>query len=175
MSADCPWLPPMAIVSPWTAHTYDTLYAIFRRDLVLSRPRYRGSEVWHFPQMEDGKEKLFWHLTSREDKPKRIPRRMRKVVSSVTPPPGRCPDLRRCERLTWIRPMIENSQSERVLAWDYQEGSGKVHTYVWLEKSDFVVIMKRYPDGGRRLVTAYYVDTEYKREDFRRKYRNRWA
>ena len=173
MSSDWSWLPPMAVVSPWTEGTYDMLYGIFRRDFVTTRPRYCGREVWHFPEMEDGKEALFWHLTSREVKPKAVPRRMRRVLPMPAEEPGRYPDLRRCERLPWVRPMIENSQSEGVLAWDYLEGSSSTHTYVWLRELGFVTIMKKYADGARRLVTSFYVDKDYKRRDFERKYSNR--
>jgi hypothetical protein len=71
--------------------------------------------------------------------------------------------------------MIENSQQPQVLAWDYKEGDGVIKTYVWLKDHDFVVIMKKYPDSRRRLVTSFYVDEEYKRRDFERKYANRVA
>lgn len=175
MCSDCPWLPAMAQVNPWTADTYEMLYTIFRRDFVASRPQYCGCEVWHFRQMEDGKESLFWHLTSREVKPKPVPRRMRKFAAQMTEQPGRYPDLRRSERLPWVRPLIENSQQPQVLAWDYEEGDGDIHTYVWLKNHDFVAIMKKYPDGRRRLITAFCVDKDYKRQDFERKYAKRIA
>lgn len=169
------WLPAMAEVNPWTADTYDMLYAIFRRDLVTSQPRYCGQQVWYFRDMEDGKEALFWHLTSREVKPKPVPRRMRKYAAEIQVQPGRYPDLRRSERLPWVRPMIENSQQPEVLAWDYKEGDGDIHTYLWLKNLDFVAIMKKYPDGRCRLVTSFYVDQEHTRRTFERKYATRIA
>ncbi|MCK4624137.1 MAG: hypothetical protein KAV00_02415 [Phycisphaerae bacterium] len=85
----------------------------------------------------------------------------------------RYPDLRRSERLTWVRPLIENPDKIEVLAWDYEEGDGKIRTYVWLEDFDFVVIMKKYPDGRRRLITSFFVDNDYKRRDFERKHMDR--
>jgi len=30
--------------------------------------------------------------------------------------------------------------------------------YVWLRDLDFVVLMKKYSNGGRRLITSFYVD-----------------
>jgi hypothetical protein len=59
------------------------------------------------------------------------------------------------------------------LAWDYKEGNGDTHTYVWLKDWDFVVIMKTYPDGRRRLITSFYVETDYKRRDLEGKSVNR--
>ncbi|MCD4823087.1 MAG: hypothetical protein K8S55_00630 [Phycisphaerae bacterium] len=167
------WLPGMVQVNPWTADTHETLYAIFRRDFVDSRPRYRRGEVWLFPQKENGKEVIFWHLTSREVKPKPIPRRKRKFATTIAQPAQRYPDPQRSERLPWVRPIIENPDKPEVLAWDYKEGGGTIKTYVWLKDYDFVVIMKKYRSGTRRLITSFCVDKSYKRRDFERKYTNR--
>ena len=166
----------MAKVDPWTSGnggTYDTLYATFEADFIASRPRYDGQSVWYFPDMEDGREKVFWHLTSREVKPAPVPRRMRHIVSAAPPQVERYPDLRRSERLPWVRPLIEHAADAAVLAWDYLEGNGNTHTYVWLRDWDFVVIMKVYPAGRRRLITSFHVDSEYKRGDLQRKYDKR--
>lgn len=167
------WLPEMVQVNPWTDDTYKILYTLFCRDFVDSRPRYRGREVWHFPEKENGREMIFWHLTSRGTKPKPVPRRKRKFAAAITQQAQRYPDLRRSERLTWVRPLIENPDKIEVLAWDYEEGDGKIRTYVWLEDFDFVVIMKKYPDGRRRLITSFFVDNDYKRRDFERKHMDR--
>jgi len=177
MCSNCPWLPEMAQVSPWQHggpnDTYEMLYAIFRRNFIDSHPHYCGQEVWHFPEREDGKEKLFWHLTSRKDEPKLIPRRKQRYATSIQRNTQRYPDFRRSERLPWIRPMIENSQQLHVLAWDYLEGSGKIHTYVWLQDHDFVVIMKKYRNGSRRLITSFYVDIDRTKRGLHRKYTNK--
>jgi hypothetical protein len=60
-----------------------------------------------------------------------------------------------------------------VIAWDYEEGDSQVKTYVWLKDYDFVVIMKKVRNNKRRLITSFYVDRRYKRQNFERKYRNR--
>jgi hypothetical protein len=169
------WLPDMLCVNPWRGNTYDMLYDIFCRDIRDSDLRYFGKAVWIFREIEDGKESVFWHLTSRTVKPQKIPRRKQKFY-----PPGqthieeeRLPDLRRCERLPWIRTLIEHPSEQEVYAWDYEEGDQAIKTYVWLKESDFVVIMKKYPDGKRRLITSFYVDSIYKQKDFEKKYAKR--
>jgi len=122
--------------------------------------------------MEDGKEAIFWHLTSRKIKAEKIPRRKRKFFPAEQDvlEPERLPDLRRCERLPWVKPLIAHPGKPEVLAWDYEEGDRTIKTYVWIKDYDFVVIMKKFPDGKRRLITSFYVDSEYKRKDFERKY-----
>lgn len=152
------WLPPLIQVSPWNEAVVEQLYAVFRRDFVRSQPQYMGQVVWFFPEKERGRELLFWHLTERED------------------PPGsgnRFADFRRCERLCWARAVLDHCDDPAVKAWDYEEGNGDVHTYLWLETLDYVVVMKRYRDGRRRLVTAYWIDYESKRRTLRRKYAGR--
>ncbi len=157
MSAAPDWLPPMVSVSPWTHDTFDILYSIFKRDFKDSRPMYEGRAVWFFPETEEGREVIFWHLTHREDKQTG----------------QRLPDHRRCERLPWVRSIIENAHRTEVLAFDYQESDGSVKTYLWLRDSDFLVLMKKYPDGGRRLITSYYIDYPHKRRKLQRRYDRR--
>lgn len=151
------WLPDIFPVSPWTESTYDELYQLFHRDFIESQPVYLGYTVWFFPEKENDKEKLFWHLTSRDD----------------TENGERLPDLRRCERLPWARPMLENPQDPEILAWDHSEGDGSVRTYVWLINYRFVVIMKKYPDEKRRMVTSFYVDYPHTRRNLMKKYNRR--
>jgi hypothetical protein len=125
--------------------------------------------------MEDGKEKIFWRLTTRSAKRVKIPRQKKKFY-----PPDqtyldedRYPDLRRCERLPWVRTMIENAGDLEVVYWDHEEGDLTIKTYIWLKDYDFTVIMKKYPDNKRRLITSFYIDKSYTQEDLERKYANR--
>jgi len=151
------WLPEMAPVNPWTNETFGILYAIFEKDFKDSHPVYEGKVVWFFPDLEDDKEKIFWHMTSREDEETG----------------ARLPDLRRSARLPWARPMIDKASQPEILAWDHEEGDKTIKTYVWLQDLDFLVLMKKYPDGGRRLITSYYVDLPHKRRGLQKKYERR--
>ena len=85
----------------------------------------------------------------------------------------RIPDLRRCERLPWVKPMVEYPSDSELLCWDYLEGDGSIKTYVWLKDLDFVVIMKKLDNGSRRLITSFHLDSEFKKKDLERKYENR--
>ena len=157
MNALIAWLPPMAQVNPWTAGTFEMLYGIFKRDFKDSQPVYDGHPVWFFPEMEDGKEVIFWHMTSEKHRDSG----------------ERVPDLRRCERLPWARPMIDNSRQPEIVAFDYLEADGDTNTYVWLQDHDFVVLMKRYRDRRRRLLTSFYIKYENYRGKLQRKYATR--
>lgn len=151
------WLPDLFPVNPWTASTYESLYKLFCCDLKHSHLTYRGCEVWFFPEMDDGKEKVFWHLTSRDDK-----------VSGE-----RLPDMRRSERLPWVRPILDQPDQPEILDWDHDEGDGTIKSYVWLKNHDFVVIMKKYKDGGRRLITSFWIEYDNTRRKMQKKYDRR--
>lgn len=169
------WLPEIVCVDPWTDTTYDMLYGIFCRDIRDYDLRYFDNKVWIFAEMEDGREKIFWHLTTRSEKKEKIPRRKKKFfpLDQIYLNEDRYPDLRRCERLPWIRALIEQARDTEILAWDYEEEDLTIKTYLWLKDHNFVVIMKKYPNGVRRLITSFYIDKFYKRQDFERKYAKR--
>ena len=169
------WLPEMAPVNPWTENTYEMLYAVFCCDIRDYDLRYVGKNVWIFPDVEDGKETIFWHLTTRGVQKQKIPRRKRKFYpdGKTDTEAERLPDLRRCERLPWVKALIEHPLEPEILTWDYREGNQTIKTYIWIKENDFVVILKKYRDGKRRLITSFYVDKPFKRKDFERKYVNR--
>ena len=138
----------------------ESLYALFLRDFMHNKARYCGHEVWFFPEKERGKELIFWHLVEREDPPRSG---------------NRLPDFRRAERLPWARPMLDNVGQPEILNWDYEEGDGDIHTYVWLKDFDYLIVMKRYKDGRRRLITAFWLEYESKRRGLLKKYARRRA
>lgn len=151
------WLPPMFAMSPWSVELMESLYVLFKRDFIDHPANYDGHRVWFFPEKDRGKELIFWHLVEREDK-------------SMG---ERLPDFRRSERLPWARPMLDNLAQPAVLHWDYEEGKGDIHTYVWLKDFDYLIVMKKYRDGQRRLVTAHYIDYDNKRHKLLKKHEKR--
>lgn len=88
------WLPPLVLFTDyggnWNRYV-EALYSYFKQDFVDSSPSFRGTQLaLKRHPMEHGKEATFWHLISEgqvEDK--------------------RVPNLRRCERIRWPRPIIE--------------------------------------------------------------------
>ncbi|MBI4682784.1 MAG: hypothetical protein HY757_06755 [Nitrospirae bacterium] len=100
---------------------------------------------------------VFWHLTSRKD--------------NTTG--ERLPDLRRSERLPWARPMLDNSDKHEVLGWDYEEDDGAVKTYVWLRDYDYLIVLKKYRDGGRRLITSFWIEYQNFKDKLKKKYDQR--
>ncbi len=142
------------------------LYDVFDADFKQGRPSFEGRPVWWDRRILPGGsyEEGFWHLVTEEDKETG----------------ERLPDFRRAERLTWCAPTIRHADDEAVTVWDYEESSGKVRTYLWLENHEYVVILEKADreQGGKRihvaiLVTAHFIKHEWKRTQLRRKYEQR--
>lgn len=151
------WLPGLFSVNPWSDETYELLYAIFHADFIARKVNHNGFAVIIPKAKEEGKETTFWHITTREEK---------KQVE-------RLPDHRRCERLPWLKPMLENSDRVEVLAWEYTEGDGVIKVYVWLKEYDYVAIMKKLSKGRLILLTAFWVEYESMKRKLIKKYESR--
>lgn len=133
------WIPPLILMADfdysWPAYI-DAAYARFRADFVESKPKLQGLEVTCAAHpFYDGKESGFWHCVQEG-----------KIEDE------RIPDLRRCERVGWIRAIIENSSDHCIDRWSNDRRSERRH-YLWFHEEFLVVIAdrKRY----WRLITAF--------------------
>lgn len=149
-------------------------YEIFERDFKQSCPRHVGKLVWFDKRRLDpddkyGFEEGFWHLTTKEQSYYDQVARTHKKE--------RVHDPRRSERLPWCRPVIENTDDGEVLLWRYREQHGEIRTYVWLQKHDYVAILRPWPTKRFQtvwmLVTAFYVDYRNTRSNLELKFKNR--
>ena len=91
--------------------------------------------------LKKGKERGFWHCVQEG-----------KIEEERTP------DLRRCERISWIRPVIENVADTRIKKWPKKAGT-KERYMLWLEEADYLVILEKRPNCWF-LWTAYCTDHE---------------
>ena len=158
-----PWLPHMVSVNGDPAEVFAMLYSIFSTNFRDNQKRLRGLPVWWDRRVADPPyEEGFWHLITRLDK-----------ASG-----DRLLDPRRAERLPWCGPVIASSTEPEVEVWDYEEGRGRVRTYVWLRDHDYLVVLeKRQKRIGlvAFLVTAFHIDGPGKRADLERKMAKRLA
>lgn len=126
------------------------VYAVFERDFKQSRPNYEERPVAYDCRMENGKEVAFWHITS-----------------SINPNTGdRVPDLRRCERIPWPRPMIEHPNDKELAVWRNKR-KRDTRVLLWLEKLDYLVVLADRP-RTIVIVTAYCTDRKHTRTKLRK-------
>jgi hypothetical protein len=121
----------------------DHIYSIFYEDVVDKKLYFRGEELklkWN-PIFQE-KAYTFYHITHQgEDEA------------------NRTPDLRRCERMSWLRPTVTNCDKWNLKVFEQKRGS-KVRLCIWLEMIDefdyFVIIDVR--SNYKLLWTAFVAE-----------------
>lgn len=148
MLVSCPeWLPdliPFSGFPDWDSYI-EKLYEIFDRDFIAAHPMYRGKPVFYDARPRDGKPEGFWHVITSSD-PSEVG--LNREFS-----------LLRCERIGWIRPIIENYGDASVLVWEKEDKKpGQQKHCLFLADQDFIVVLVER--GRFFLATAYYVNYE---------------
>lgn len=151
MSSNC-WIPEIERLDDygnnWTVYE-SVLYSIFKADFIDSHPSYKNIRVniKHYP-IEYGKEEAFFHTTCKN------------YIGGS----DRIPDLRRCERIRWIRAFIEEYDCDAskcddcngVKVWN-EPYKSKTRVHFLLEEERYMVILEKR-DGYYLLITAFYLD-----------------
>lgn len=149
------WLPPLVLLSDyggnWEAYL-EALYSWFKRDFVDSKPVFQGRRLGlkRYP-LSQGKEATFWHMTSEGSDEE-----------------NRTPDFRRCERIRWPKPVIENDTDPAVKIWRNQRGREN-RICLWLVPEKYLVILA---DRGEYILlwTAYLVEKPHQQRKLEREY-----
>ena len=160
MSNPPAWLPPLVLLDEYDGdwkQYIEAVYSYFKTDFIDSRPQFqkKALRLKRYPLLE-GKEATFWHITSEgreEDK--------------------RVPDLRRCERIRWARPIIEHYDDDAVRCYPTVRRNARRRNerriVLWLYNEDYVVVLA---DRGRYMLlwTAYYVSWNHTRRKLLKEY-----
>lgn len=159
MSESLDWLPPLVLFSDYDGdwdRYLDALYAWFRQDFIDSKPVFQGRRLGlkRHP-LTHGKEATFWHMTSEGQGEA-----------------NRTPDFRRCERIRWPRPVIENSENSKVKWWvSVKRNENRIH--IWLEDEDYIVVLADRK-GFLLPWTAFLINQEHTRRKLRKEYEAYW-
>lgn len=150
------WLPELVEcedIAKWEAYE-NLIYQIFKADFIDSHPLFRGTEVRirkHPMTLE--REEAFWHVT----------------CCDYSKDGDREPDLRRCERIRWIRAFIENCDCKRpqciecdgLYVWStIYNKTKRPRVKILLEDERYVVIVE-LRERYCLLITAYYLDQNH--------------
>lgn len=133
----------------WKA--YETaLYRIFREEIADGSLRFRRLPVRCRRRPETGgRWAAFWHL-----------------VQEGQAEEDRTPDLRRCERIRWIRWMIENGETHPTIDEWQNTRRTETNTLLWY-REDYLVVLTRRRDYWL-LKTAYCTERRGRIEQLRR-------
>ncbi len=159
MKNNVSWLPGLVCLEDhennWDKYL-SALYSIYKTDFLDSRPKYKGTPVGvkRLPVV-NGKEAGFWHL-----------------IQEGKEEDDRIPELRRCERIRWPRPIIEHGHEAPVLAWQnvrHTKVGIQQNICLWFQEYEYLVVL-RIRNKGILFWTAYPVTEEHKKRKLSREY-----
>jgi hypothetical protein len=150
------WLPPLVTLAAhggrWDVYEA-AVYAVFKADFIDAAPTFRGMRIGlrRHPTYNN-REWAFWH-----------------VMQEGNVETDRTPDMRRCERIGWVRAVIQNANDLRVKVWE-NDRRGDRRFLLWLEAQDFLVVLAPRAKGYAMLVTAYPTDRGHTRRKLQQEY-----
>ena len=149
------WLPGLVLFEDhggnWSKYL-SAIYAIFVADFKDNSPIFRGSRITLMKRkMLYGKDATFWHMTSEGEIEQE-----------------RLPDFRRCERIRWPRPIIENSDAQSVKVWENMR-KRESRLCLWLEDAEYLVILAKRK-RHLFLMTAYPVTQPHRKRKLQKEY-----
>ena len=132
------WLPELEYcddLSQWAEYE-EMIYDIFIDDFITDVPQFKGKDIKirEYPRI-DGKEESFYHVTCKD------------YFKTME----RNPDLRRCERIRWVRAFIENYNCDPKLCEDCE--GVKVWCETYKVKANTLSVSRRKVHGGYRKAT----------------------
>jgi len=123
------WLPQLILMEDYNGHWpefFDVVYQTFCEDFVDDKPTFRGQKLGLKRHPEhDGKSSTFWHM-----------------ISDGEEEVDREPDIRRCERIAWPRPSIENEYLDDIKVWPEKKGSDR-RILLWNETASYLVVLNK--------------------------------
>ncbi|QGY85768.1 hypothetical protein F1614_06910 [Staphylococcus epidermidis] len=135
-------------------HEYiDYLYTqVFKKHLFNNKVYFNGKKIIlkRYPE-ECGKENSFFHLTTVS-------------ANKNVPLSDREPDLRRCERLHWIKPAIETDHIQicNFKCFEiFEDHSRRYKRIKLLNEEDRYLIVLEDRENYYLLVTAFYIEQDY--------------
>ena len=106
----------------------DALDGVFMRDLAKGNPTFRGKRVGCRKTPEFNKRwAAFWHL-----------------IQEGRVEDEREPEMRRCERLPWVRYVIDNCDTDPSIDyWEQRRSGSEMNAMLWLAEEYVVVLGQR--------------------------------
>jgi hypothetical protein len=130
----------------------EKLYEYYLTDFIKSRTTFNGQRVGtrRHPQVK-GKDAGFWH-----------------IISEGKEEEERTPDMRRCERIRWPKPVIQECFNRELRIWKTERGSDK-RMLISLNDFSYLVVIAMRKDY-LLLITAFRIEREHRRRKMEREY-----
>jgi hypothetical protein len=149
------WLPELVTLEEYGGNWenyLEVLYSLFKDDFINNQPSFRGVVLGlkRYPLIKD-KEATFWH-----------------IISEGAEEIERLPDLRRCERIRWPKPVIKNCADIHIKLWE-NERKGEKRVCLWLEEEEYLVVLAERKEFYL-LWTAYLVKEGHQKRKLEKEY-----
>lgn len=148
------WLPELLLFEDyhgdWQRYE-DKIYERFYTDFVESKPKFQNKLVDITKQLIKGKERSFWHC-----------------IQEGRIEEQRTPDLRRCERISWIRAIIEHANEPIIKKWQNKKGR-HIRQLLWLEEAEYLIVLEERIKTWL-LWTAYCTTLGHTKNHLRKEY-----
>ncbi len=156
------WLPNLVFFEKYNCdwkQYIEVIYKIFRQDFVESYNYFDGKRVSiKRKPFEQEKEATFWHLISEDS-------------GKSGNEDERTPDFRRCERIGWPKPIMENSDDPQIKFWKNIR-KGEKNIILWFNDEYLVVLSERL--DYLLFKTAYPIEYDYRKRKLQKEYENYW-
>ncbi len=157
MSNPPDWLPNLLLLEDFDGNWQryeDEVFAIFYRDFIENQPKFQNKWIRCRRDLIKGKEASFWHCTSEGPDEN-----------------NRTPDIKRCERIGWIKAVIEHSDSTEIDCWTVRR-RGEIRWLLWFNEELLIVLGERHRkrDGFKymQLITVYCTEEERRKANLRK-------
>jgi len=135
----------------------DAVYSVFERDLIKNRPQFGSYQlILKNNPLFQQRSYTFYHLTHKGEFETE-----------------RTPDLRRCERIGWVKPTIGNVENWKLKFWE-QSRNGKSRICIQLSVEDdvdyFVILDVRV--NCVIIWTAFVAEYEHEKRKKEKEYQN---
>lgn len=155
MNQITPWLPDLVYFEDcngqWEKYL-EVIYQYFFKDFIVEPPIYEGNKIRIVMNPKfDGKEATFWH-----------------IISEGKIEDDRTPELRRCERIRWPRPIIEHCFESDIKIWENRRGRD-IRVCIMLDSANYIVILVKRKQQ-HFLLTAYPITRTHNKRKLIKEY-----
>lgn len=149
----------------WNKYLKKLYDEIFRPNFIDSHPKFKGLDVIIRKEPLDGEwEHGFLHMTHED------------VKHNKEDINDRIPDLRRSERISMVRKIIENyncideMECEKIWYWEeFFSSNGRIRHFLLVPDERFIVILEKAKDVYF-VITSFYIKKDWELEKRKRKY-----
>lgn len=142
------------LIKEFNSEQIDKFYELFTHDFIENTVIIRGKKIRITPVNSKVQEfsiykETFVHIITRETSH------------------GRIYTAERANRVHWIKPILENSESKSIFYYKWKDDKGICKEHFWFFKRDFMVVLKPF-SSDLMIVTAFCVDEDDKIRFFER-------